>query len=214
MHLVGGTSYISNCSFIQNNATRNGGALNLDGGTAVVEDAAVLDNIASAGTAIYITSGNFEARYLTLNGDFNGVSAESAVCASPCQSGEYGNCSVAEGASDCYVNCECVKCEAGYYSSTSGSVSVDDCSSCGAGQVSSEGAASCTSCALGKYATDSVDDKQGGLLKQVSSGATSCNDCPAGYFTDTKATLVCQACSAGEFSEMGASSCTDCSAGW
>jgi hypothetical protein len=180
----------------------------------VVEVSSVLDNVASSGTAIYIISGNFEARFLTLNGDFNGVSAESATCASPCKAGEYGNCTVAEGASDCYVNCECVKCDAGKYISTTGSVSNDDCISCGAGQVSSRGASTCSSCQQGKFATNDVNDKEGGLITQVSSGATTCNDCPAGYFTDTTSTLVCQACGAGEFSGVGASSCTDCDAGW
>jgi len=213
MHLVGGDTLIFNCSFIANNATRNGGAINLDGGSAHVSGVSIFDNSASSGDAMYITSGSFDASQLYMEGEIDGVSAESVTCLSPCQAGEYGNCSIADGSSDCYINCECRKCPAGYYSASVGSVSVSDCLSCGAGQVSSEGASVCTSCPLGKYATDDVNDDEGGLISQVSTSATSCNKCPEGYFTDTTSTLVCQACSPGEFSGWGAPSCSECPSG-
>ena len=108
---------------------------------------------------------------------------------------------------------QCKNCPAGKALNAYGSSASSACTVCDAGYVASNGAAQCSACERGKYATLSVTDDGGGIDSQVLSGAKICNPCPAGYFSNfdnPNTRFMCQACSAGQFSTGGAVECTDC----
>jgi hypothetical protein len=58
-----------------------------------------------------------------------------------------------------------------------------------------------------------MTEDSGGLSYQVTQGATTCNDCPAGYKSTSNGLIVCDHCSVGYYSESGSSSCTICPVG-
>jgi hypothetical protein len=109
-----------------------------------------------------------------------------------------------------------VECPIGTYSSSTGAVA--ECTDCGAGTYSAEGASSCTNCAAGTYGistgASSCTDCAAGTYSS-STGATSedtCTGCPAGtYSSSTGGTSVdtCTTCGTGTYSAEGATSCSD-----
>ena len=105
----------------------------------------------------------------------------------------------------------CDDCEAGKGSASLGAKSVETCEECAAGKAASRGSI-CTVCPMGRFAANATTDQGVGHEVRLE-GATFCNECPAGYFTSTAASLVCQACAAGSASSTGSSSCTACAAG-
>jgi hypothetical protein len=140
------------------------------------------------------------------------------------------NCSEAELASGCFGNCTCVPCAAGTASIASRAFSVDTCLPCGTGLVSTERSSSCTACLAGKFASTDPSDTGGGqdvqvqisccaiasapskpTLKvlplmndapQILAGATVCNVCPAGFFVNTAASILCKECAIGKVGSL------------
>ena len=88
---------------------------------------------------------------------------------------------------------------------------------CPAGKYSSAGAASCTACPAGRYAssTGSSSCKTCSAGTYASgTGNTSCTACPAGRYTSSTGSLSCKTCSAGTYaSGTGNTSCSSCPAG-
>jgi hypothetical protein len=170
IYVSGGSLSLIDSTITNNQATAFGGGLYVAGGAVTISGGAVLSNNASSaeGTAIYVSAGDIEVTGVTLDGDIAGTSGSGVTCASPCVEGWYGVCDVAEGTSECYTNCKCVQCAAGKASSSVGATSDDTCVSCGAGQTSTEdGSSECSSCPVGRFATNSSTDFGGGLLIQV-----------------------------------------------
>jgi len=216
--ISGGTVTMTNTNVTDNLGILSGGGIFNDGGVLTLNGGTITGNTATFGLAVGMESGSFSATGLTTDVAapwgylFEGGSAEGAQCQSPCVAGEFGSCSVASGTTLCFVNCECYKCPAGKVSSVVGATS-DTCTFCGAGEVSAAGDTACSACLAGKYATDDPTDTGGGLDSQISLGATSCNDCPAGYLAAAGSSIVCAACDAGKYSGTGATVCPDCAAG-
>jgi hypothetical protein len=231
VYIEGGESYIMNSIISYNSATRSGGGLYISGGNNIFENVDISYNNVSSytsssststsfdfGIEVHFIGGTFDAVDLSIadyaSASIAGVSSQTASCTSSCREGQYGNCSSSvKSASDCFVNCLCSNCSAGSASELIGSTSVDDCESCAVGQYSSEAATECITCATGRYASDNVSDTSGGLTTQVSSGATSCNACPSGYYAPITGSVACQTCNAGKYSNKAATECTSCAPG-
>jgi len=212
----GGTASFVNTNVTNNFAILYGGGIYNDGGSLTLTDSELKGNIASEGEAITYDAGSITATGVDIGASawdvITGGSAVATRCQSPCVAGEFGTCDVASGTSLCFINCQCTKCPAGKVSTVVGATS-DTCTFCGAGQVSAAGDTTCTACVAGQYATGDPTDTGGGLVSQISLGATSCNDCPAGYFASAGSSIVCEACAAGKYSGIGATVCPDCAAG-
>jgi len=57
-----------------------------------------------------------------------------------------------------------------------------------------------------------MTDESGGISRQVTLGATTCNACPSGRFAAYSSALVCQRCATGRSSSLGSANCTLCDA--
>jgi len=207
--ITGGSVEINECLLQANTAVRHGGALFVDGGEVEVDSSTISNNTAARGDGLFLTSGSFNSVGLTLQGDFDGASIGSAACHSPCLPGAVGVCRQDLGMPRrCFVDCTCAACPPGKASSNTGATSSRSCASCGTGQFSASGAAACSSCPAGTYATDNPSDDSGGLIRQVPSGATICNPCPPGTFSETPSTIVCLRCPVGYSSLRGSTECS------
>ncbi|GMH50625.1 hypothetical protein TL16_g00827 [Triparma laevis f. inornata] len=130
-------------------------------------------------------------------------STSSASSCSACAPGKYSSSSSV-----------CTDCDAGKYSSISGS---NSCTSCSPGYVtSSAGQTECTACSEGTIASSSGLETCSNCAagSYSPSGASDCVPCVAGKKSDAEAT-ECSACQVGEKSEKvsGSTSCEICSAG-
>ena len=106
---------------------------------------------------------------------------------------------------------ECRKCIGGTYSTASNATSNGVCGLCPAGQTSSAGATSCTSCAAGTEGKVSFFYKD--ALGDIYLAVAFCLVCPVGKYSDAGA-VSCTSCAAGTYSDTtGASSCTSCAPG-
>jgi hypothetical protein len=197
VYVANGEVTISQTSITNNYVTRHGGGLFVSSGdvTATNNDISGNSDDTDVGVEIYYGGGALAVSDLQIS-DYASTSIEGTLfCTSSCLIGQYGNCTVLDSSSQlsaCYVNCACSNCSAGTFSSSDGSTTPGDCEACPTGYYSNEGSSECTSCPLGRFATDNVSDTGGGLIHQVSSGATICNACPVGYFASSKSTIVCQ----------------------
>ena len=114
----------------------------------------------------------------------------------------------------------CTKCLAGTYNGTAGSTAASVCTACPAGKYSNAGAASCSNCAKGYYAsgTGSTTCTICPVGTYASStGSTSCTKCAAGKYngsTGSTAASACKNCPAGKYSNEGAESCSNCAKGY
>ena len=187
--MADGDLALKNTNVTDNSAILYGGGIYLDGGNIDIDGGVLSNNAASSydgGQAVTFDSGTFTATGLRMgfhspiSPTVTGGSQLSTTCTSPCAAGEFGVCEQVMGTSDCFVNCVCGKCPAGKVSSVVGATS-DTCSTCGAGLFSAAGDTACSSCAAGKYASDDPMETGGGLVNQISLGASSCNECPAGW---------------------------------
>ena len=154
-----------------------GGGLYIDSAFVFFERTSLTHNLASNGEDMYLLAGSFSGADVYSTGKFDGPFLETgATCTPSCPAGLYGDCTQALSAPLCYINCgtTCLKCESGTYSTTTSSVSAQDCKPCPGGSVSSSGAAACSACVEGTYASNSPLDTGGGQSFQVLSGATSC----------------------------------------
>jgi len=221
IYALGGGIYIDSGSadlyqtiIAQNTAFLNGGGMYVTGGATTLEDVTFLKNAAVSATDIWFDGGTMSATNLnifdyTLNNSFAGDSVNNFACKSNCIAGQNGVC-IATTSSDCFINCGCADCPAGTFFETEGSTQLIDCESCGSGKYSGAGSSTCSICPKGTYAANSSTDTGGGLIVQIFSGATSCNDCPAGYLAPATATVVCQACPSIYYSSEGSFECTSC----
>jgi len=211
-HILGGDLVLDNITITHNQAYSYGGGFSIDGGNVKISNSLISNNeVGQDGSGISFTSGSFIASNLNIIlNKVVGASSSSLICDSSCVEGEYGNCTLIEGTSQCYTNCICLKCPSGKSSISIAANSIDTCISCSAGTYSEEGASTCTSCPKGTYAFDNKSDTSGGLSKQVTVSATTCNVCPSGHFSSTIGSIVCQQCASGKSSFANASSCTDC----
>jgi len=197
---AGASIELSGTSFSNNSAAASlGGALQLEGGTTLAVGIHFASN-----WGVDLTGSKLS--------DVAGSSAASFTCGSNCLTGHFGlECKSSIGAEQCVYDCDCQKCPKGTFASGPGAISVDSCLSCGFGSASAEeGASVCGACAAGRFATDSPEDADGGLLVQVIEGASSCNACPAGYHSGTPGMVVCQLCPASTYALTGSSSCPLC----
>ena len=181
-------------------------------GTLLMVDCKVVMNIPNG---LYITGPHrLSGVFFAGNGDYDIGGTSLPDCKSYCFAGNYGNftgCATVSGVADSDVSsCTCpnydgcVACPAGSSNDRDYSTSIDDCSACGAGLISSSsGSTNCSSCTAGKYASNDASDVGGGLLNPVAAGATVCNPCPAGYQAPRELSFICQACDAGRTSAAG-----------
>lgn len=106
----------------------------------------------------------------------------------------------------------CVSCPVGKLSSSDRSF----CDDCSAGEYAFN-KSTCEPCTLGTYAPQALVDSclsctSGSSTNGVSSGATSCTPCDAGWWSSASS-VNCSACAAGRASSAGASLCAACAAG-
>lgn len=200
----------------ENTATDLGGGIYNSGGQVSVSNgSSIEDNIAGQGSALFLAAGSFSAADISLSGSIAGDSAQCAQCVSLCSKGYYGKCSATLSTSpSCYFNCECFKCPAGKYNPSSGSSSLLTCIDCGSGFAAQAGRSQCAACPKGRFAAADPDDNSGGVTYQTASAATSCNACPAGYYTASVTSIVCQKCPETKYSLSGNTSCELCSSGY
>ena len=180
MNVIESTATVSDSSFTKCTAAyavgRNlGGGLFMEQSTVTLIDLAVKDNKALA-TEDYPTG---------LGHDIYN-SAGSFTCSTSCDVGQYSDCSETAHTTNtlykCYVNCgSCRSCPAGTSNPDTSSSYESSCQECPVGQVSLRaGAASCTSCEAGHYATDNTGDYI------VLSRATNCSAVGSGISTTHK----------------------------
>ena len=209
------SSVTSSGSVVSKNIAYQGSAMYIDESIVNLYEVEVSQESDDFDT-IYVESGELFASGLIFDGRFAGpFAATGAVCMSHCLPGYFGNCSAADGAPLCFKDCgSCPPCDAGTYSTLSGSVTKDDCAKCPGGSVSLSGAQGCETCPPGRYASSDPNEAGGGQLSQVLSGATTCNACPADTFTAVPLTIVCRVCDSGFSSKPESTSCTLCQAGY
>jgi len=135
----------------------------------------------------------------------------SATC-TLCDAGRY---------TDTAGEASCTACAAGRYTSTTGS---SGCTPCDAGSYQENiGQESCILCEGGKYSVSPTSGFDGitdcitcvaGKYTRASSGATSCDDCDAGYFSSAGAHSACTPCQPNTYNEYpGSTYCELCPPG-
>ena len=168
---------------------------------------------------------------------------EGAYCASSGLAAPTGTCLEgsysAAGASAC-ANCasgkyapqsglgSCLSCAQGKFQSSTGSSACSLCSSgsycpstglsatvvCASGRYSGSGAASCTSCATGRFSAAGATSCGACLAGTYAAmtGASLCSFCPAGSLCGIGSSVPVS-CFSGKYSAAGASACSDCGVG-
>jgi len=112
----------------------------------------------------------------------------------------------------------CQNCAAGRYS---GTVGTTDCTTCAAGTYQSAiGRDSCVLCEGGKYSVTPISTPgfitscvtcTAGTYALPAEGATSCESCPAGYFSPAGAYSSCTPCQSNTYNtESGSTYCSNC----
>ena len=116
----------------------------------------------------------------------------------------------------------CRACPTGWYGNTP---AAGNCSACAAGQYQErQGKSICTDCTAGRTTRGSaVDDGTGasecracapGKFTDQQASTEECENCPAGYATNTTASVYCSVCPAGKKqSREGNTTCFTCEAG-
>lgn len=140
-----------------------------------------------------------------------GYNSETQTCFQ-CEAGTY--MSYVNTTEDLTFSVGCRPCPAGEFSAAAAS----ECSTCPAGRHSWAQSAACTYCEAGKYSPAGVRDCilcppglfsssagfseclkcPAGTYSSSYTGATSCTDCPVGYWSET-GSKRCTACTFGEF---------------
>lgn len=81
------------------------------------------------------------------------------------------------------------------------------CAPCAAGEASPTGS-KCEACPAGKFAAvDNSYSSSGGQEHPVNTLATGCFSCPAGYFSGSASSIVCQSCTSPKSSYPGSTAC-------
>lgn len=207
----------TSCIVSSNSAKLGSGGMYFDCSASAAMSSCVISR--NGGYGIFTLGGLVQSWNMIyeLNGESNsigGASAAAVQCFSLCTAGEFGNCTSVTGSPQCFVNCQCTACIAGTSSSIMYSTSTADCVTCGSGSYSEPRSIQCTICEVGRFATDIATNNGGGLIDPTASGATQCNPCPAGMFSATQSTIVCQTCPEGSTSRSGTTTCILASPGW
>lgn len=162
-------------------------------------------------------------------------SADAASKCTPCPTGTYSPVTGLAGDSSAV----CLACPAGTASNALGATSLTACASCATGSFASlaessactpcpvgmfasgRGALTCSQCSSGTYASStgspSCASCPAGTYAPATNGAgaTTCHDCPRGFFSD-QASSLCSPCptnsSSAVIAASGASSCALCAA--